>query len=155
MIERTGNLFDSESNYLAHGVNCQGAMGAGIAKQFREYFPDNYREYRRLCDDKILQPGGVYVGEGSPFGENKKVVNLASQNQLGPDASYDWLFSALFAFAEKASDPRRLKHYGGTVAINEIGCGIGGLQWPKVKSVLNTIEFIFPDIEFEVWHYGG
>jgi O-acetyl-ADP-ribose deacetylase (regulator of RNase III) len=47
----SGDLFVNRYNAqaLAHGCNCQGAMGAGIAKGFRELYPDMYEEYHQQC----------------------------------------------------------------------------------------------------------
>jgi O-acetyl-ADP-ribose deacetylase (regulator of RNase III) len=43
----TGDLFVNrhQAEALAHGCNCQGAMGAGIAVGFRERYPRMYEEY--------------------------------------------------------------------------------------------------------------
>ena len=47
----SGDLFDNahDAQAFAHGCNCQGSMGAGIAKTFRARYPDMYEEYRRRC----------------------------------------------------------------------------------------------------------
>ena len=41
-------LLENVSSY-AHGCNCAGAMGKGIAIQFRNKFPAMYAEYKLLC----------------------------------------------------------------------------------------------------------
>lgn len=45
-----GDIFRIEgvSSY-AHGCNCAGAMGKGIAVQFKDKYPDMYLEYKLLC----------------------------------------------------------------------------------------------------------
>src|SRR2546423_7504633 len=47
----TGDLFAIrfQVQAFAHGCNCQGSMGAGIAKTFRARYPEMYEEYRRRC----------------------------------------------------------------------------------------------------------
>ena len=37
-------------NY-AHGCNCVGAMGKGIALQFKAKSPEMYEQYKALCKD--------------------------------------------------------------------------------------------------------
>lgn len=156
MIEQTGNLFDTDAAYIGHGVNCKGAMGAGIAKQFRDKFERNYEVYKTKCETGELQPGGfLVVPERLPSGRLALITNLASQNDLGPDARYSWLMQSLWTWAEQASQPNRLRLYGGILAVPEIGCGIGGLEWPRVKRIMEAVEDCFDDIEFEVWHYEG
>lgn len=156
MIEKNGDIFDSSAAYIGHGVNCCGVMGAGIAKAFMQAWPHNYDNYKEACEAGTLLPGGfMVVSERRASGELVLVTNLASQNKPGADASYQWLFSSLWSWAEQASEPNRLRLYGGTIAVPEIGCGIGGLEWPKVKRIMEVIEDCFPDIEFEAWHFSG
>ena len=46
MIERkTGNLFGEEVEALVNSVNCVGVMGRGIALQFKNAFPANFKAY--------------------------------------------------------------------------------------------------------------
>ena len=49
--ERKGNLLQADAPMIAHQVNCQGVMGAGIARQIRENLltAGQYREYQQLC----------------------------------------------------------------------------------------------------------
>lgn len=156
MIERDGDIFNTDAAYIGHGVNTQGVMGAGIAKEFRSRFYRNYNVYRQACIKGTLTPGGfLVVPERRDDGSLALITNLASQEQPGPDASYKWLLSSLWGWAEQASAPNRLHLYGGRIAIPEIGCGIGGLEWAKVYRVLRVVEYAFPEIEFEVWHYAG
>ena len=47
---KEGDIFSLKgvSSY-AHGCNCAGAMGKGIALQFRNRYPAMYKEYKLLC----------------------------------------------------------------------------------------------------------
>ena len=45
-----GDIFDSNADAIVHQVNCQGVMGAGVARQVRDKYPNVYVEYRALCD---------------------------------------------------------------------------------------------------------
>ncbi len=144
MIERNGDIFNTTARFIGHGVNCKGIMGAGIAKTVREKFPQTYLEYKAVCDVGF-SPGSYFA-----YVENDKViVNLASQNMPGPDARYEWVFLSLLRFARDLTQ----RSGGGVVAIPEIGCGIGGLHWLVVKSIIECVEQIVPDVTFEVWHY--
>jgi len=81
--------------------------------------------------------------------ENDKVImNIASQELPGPNATYPLLALA----AEDAV--RMLKKAGiNSMAIPQIGCGIGGLEWEKVEQILLALEKDY-DFEFEVWIHG-
>lgn len=150
VINKTGDVFTTDATYIGHGVNCKGVMGAGIAKTIREKFPKVYDEYRQVCQNGGLIPGAIFA-----YPENgKMIVNMATQNNPGPDATYDAVFSCLYRFSRTASQPGKIKRYGNVIAIPEIGCGIGGLELPIVEMAIEMVEEIFPDITYEVWHYG-
>ena len=59
---RKGNLFEFDGS-LAHGVNAAGAMGKGIAVDFKEKWPKMYAEYKSLCDSRQLFPGQIHAFE--------------------------------------------------------------------------------------------
>jgi len=152
MIERNGDLFTTDARAIGHGVNTHGVMGAGIAKTFKQRYPEMFKVYRRHCEIQALRPGMSMSWSGMPnVGEHdaKWVFNMASQENPGPDAKYTWLFTA-------AAESARIA--GGTgldrIAIPEIGCGIGGLEWRTVKRLLEIIENDIPNFEWEVWHYA-
>ena len=57
-----GNIFNLQdiSNF-AHGCNCAGAMGKGIALQFKDKFPKMYIEYKKLCKEGLFSLGDVFT----------------------------------------------------------------------------------------------
>jgi O-acetyl-ADP-ribose deacetylase (regulator of RNase III) len=60
-----GDLFANrfKAQALAHGCNCQGSMGAGIATGFRDRYPEMYAEYRRRCkaQPREFNPGDAWL----------------------------------------------------------------------------------------------
>ena len=49
MIQFTkGNLLESDADALVNTVNTVGVMGKGIALQFKNQFPDNYKIYLKI-----------------------------------------------------------------------------------------------------------
>ena len=144
MIERYGDLFTTEAKHLGHGVNIQGKMGAGIAKTFREKFPDMYFHYRAQCHNQLLD-----VGQDFMFEENGLFIhNISSQEFTGRDAKYTWLQRGLVAAMENVEAVG-----GDLLALPEIGCGIGGLEWDNVKKFMLLAEENHPNVTLEVWHY--
>ncbi len=45
----TGNLLESDAQALVNTVNTVGVMGKGIALQFKERFPKNFKAYADAC----------------------------------------------------------------------------------------------------------
>src|SRR4051794_18530759 len=58
---KKGDLFRAKLEGLAHGCNCAGAMGAGIATEFKRRFPRMFDEYKTRCDDGRFGLGDVFV----------------------------------------------------------------------------------------------
>jgi len=57
MIEiQRGNLLEADVEALVNTVNCVGVMGKGIALQFKQAFPENFREYEKACRHKEVVP---------------------------------------------------------------------------------------------------
>ena len=72
-----GNIFNIKGieNY-AHGCNCSGAMGKGIALQFKNKFPKMYLEYKKLCKEGQFLLGDVFIYKYS----NGTIFNLQGHN---------------------------------------------------------------------------
>ena len=45
-----GDIFESHCFAAVNPVNCVGVMGAGLAKQFKERYPQMFKEYKKRCD---------------------------------------------------------------------------------------------------------
>lgn len=132
MREVTGDLFEYDGVAIGHGVNCKGAMGAGIATQFRKRYPAMYDSYRVHCENGTLQPGRAFVYRSS---DGRLICNIASQDFPGADARYDWLVAGIsLAVADLIDAGVR------ELALPQIGCGIGGLDWEAVKVMLIMLE---------------
>ena len=132
----SGDLFSNRHNAqaLAHGCNCQGSMGAGVAKGFRERYPEMYEEYRRRCK---AEPRAFNLGDAFLWREAGRpaVFNLGTQERFWhARASYEAIETALGAMKARA-DAEGIT----TIALPRIGVGYGGLSWKKVKGVVEAV----------------
>lgn len=124
-----GDLFESGCSTLVNAVNCRGAMGAGIAREFRRRYPAMYEDYRRRCRRGEIRLGRPYPwpGQESP----PAVLNFPTKD--------DWREpSRLAPISEGLAWLRR--HYRdwgiASLAVPALGCGLGGLRWEEVRPVL-------------------
>jgi O-acetyl-ADP-ribose deacetylase (regulator of RNase III) len=128
-----GDLFANAHGVqaFAHGCNCQGSMGAGIAKAFREHYPAMYEQYRARCKAK---PRQFNLGDCWLWQEDGKpaVFNLGTQEHYWrARASYEAIEQALRRMRERA-DAEGVR----SIAIPRIGVGYGGLSWKKVRAIV-------------------
>lgn len=62
MIKYTkGNLLDIEAQALVNTVNTVGVMGKGIALQFKNMFPNNFKLYATACKNREVRVGHLLV----------------------------------------------------------------------------------------------
>jgi O-acetyl-ADP-ribose deacetylase (regulator of RNase III) len=116
----TGDLFECGIRAVAHGVNCQGSMGAGIAVQFRQRYPEMFESYRQRC----RKPGGMIPGDVMPWKhQGGYVFNLATQDRPGADARPWMIAAAVGRMITEAHHDFLITE----VAMPLVGCGIGGL----------------------------
>jgi O-acetyl-ADP-ribose deacetylase (regulator of RNase III) len=125
-----GDLFELGLPAIGHGCNCAGAMGAGIAKEFKRRLPDMYQEYRQRCRAGQFRLGAVFVWPT----DTVTVYNLATQPVPRPSATLEVIDMAVRAALTDA-EQRRLRRLG----IPRIGAGLGGLPWPAVAAVLDAV----------------
>jgi O-acetyl-ADP-ribose deacetylase (regulator of RNase III) len=131
-----GDLFANRfsARALAHGCNCQGSMGAGIAAGFRERYPAMYEEYRRRCKaiprEFNLGDAWLWKAENQPW-----VFNLGTQEAYWRGrATYEAIEAALRTMRQQAGRKRIP-----SIAIPRIGAGHGGLSWKKVRAVIEKV----------------
>ncbi|MFC1741766.1 macro domain-containing protein [Nanoarchaeota archaeon] len=136
-----GNLFQSDADALAHGCNTVRKMNAGIAKDFRRYFPHMFSDYKKRCSQRLFLPGDGYIYRNN---ECPHVINLATQAD-GP-AKEEYLGSSLDWLAENFDDLGLQ-----SVAMPRIGTGLGGLEWRTVNDMLKE-RFYDSPLKLEVWN---
>jgi O-acetyl-ADP-ribose deacetylase (regulator of RNase III) len=124
-----GDLFASGLPALAHGVNCQGRMGAGIARDFASRWPRMRELYEHICCKGILRPGEVFSWQDPDSG--LWVFNLATQLYPGRDAR-PWAIATAVGHMILACQSSGIKQAG----LPLIGCGIGGLEPSALRACL-------------------
>lgn len=128
----SGDLFEHpELPALAHGCNCAGAMGAGIAKEFRRRFPAMYEAYKTQCHDGTFRLGGVFRWQ-VPSG--LMVYNLGTQTSWKTPADIIAIETAVRSAVIHARLDGILQ-----IGMPLIGTGLGGLPPDPVKAVLQLI----------------
>ncbi len=145
-----GDLFENAYNAQAfgHGCNCQGSMGAGVAKTLRALYPEMYEEYRRRCK---AEPREFNLGECWLWKSNERpwVFNLGTQEGYWrARASYEAIETSLRKMSGQA-DAEKLSR----IAIPRIGVGYGGLSWKKVRAIVEDVFANWPGtlIVYEVY----
>ena len=127
-----GDMMQSGAEALVNTVNTVGVMGKGIALQFKEAFPNNNKVYIEACKRKELEPGKLLTvwDENIHFGK-KLIINFPTKVHWRYPSKYEYIEKGLTALRELLQR-ENIK----SVAIPPLGSGNGGLDWNKVKPMI-------------------
>ncbi len=141
-----GNLLDSHAEALVNTVNTVGVMGKGIALQFKEAFPENNKKYSEVCRTGSFTPGKLLlVKDHNALMGQKTIVNFPTKKHWRNPSHYSYIEDGLKELAI-IINKERIK----SIALPPLGCGNGGLDWVKVKSM---IENYLSDIDADIYVY--
>lgn len=143
MIKLTsGNLLESNAEALVNTVNCDGYMGKGIALQFKQAFPLNYKAYHRACKKNEVLPGKMFIFETQCLENPKYIINFPTKRHWKSKSRIEDIKSGLSALI---SDLQQYKIR--SIAIPPLGCGLGGLNWNDVYPLIKQAFAEAPEIE--------
>ena len=108
-------------------VNCVGVMGAGLAKQFADKYPEMVPTYKDCCDTKQLSIGHC-VFENSIYG---KFIFFPSKDDWKDDSKLEYIEEGMNSVVRCLNYFSDLK-----IAIPPIGCGLGKLNRSDVISII-------------------
>lgn len=129
------SILDADTHFIVNPVNCEGVMGAGLAKAFKERFGDEYfQAYRKDCGLGNLIPGTAttwwtykFVGGADGRRIEQRVINLPTKGKWRDKSNLADIVSACRYVR------REILHPGQSIAIPMLGCGLGGLSWRDVR----------------------
>lgn len=79
MINYTkGNIIQADVEALVNTVNTVGVMAKGIALAFKKAFPNNFKIYRQLCEDKKFNIGDLLITNTGQI-ETKFIINFPTK----------------------------------------------------------------------------
>ncbi len=141
-----GNLLEATTEALVNTVNTVGVMGKGIALQFKEQFPQNFKAYREAC-----KAGNLDIGKLLPVKENtlageQWIINFPTKR--------DWKEKSKLAYIEaglqdlvRLLDSLHIK----SIALPPLGCGLGGLDWAEVRPLIDQYLGNLTEVEVIVY----
>ncbi len=135
-----GSLLKAKEEILVHQVNCQGAMGSGLAGQLMKKYPRLKPAYKEYCDfysdgnPKNLL-GKVFFYEAP---DGKTIANIFGQFTYGRDKNtvytdHDALIEGLVKVGYRMKDTKK------SVGIPyKIGCGLANGDWKIIKRAIES-----------------
>lgn len=144
-----GDILKAETDALVNSVNCVGVMGRGIALQFKEAFPDNFKAYAAACRRGEVQPGRLFVFETGRLTPPRYIINFPTKRHWRGKSRIEDIEAGLAALVEEI----RSRHIR-SIAIPPLGSGLGGLEWTEVRRRIERSLEDLPDVEVIVFEPG-
>jgi len=133
IVFKTGNMFDQPAEAIVNTVNCVGAMGKGVALEFKNRWPENYKAYKKLCQQKKLRPGILYVHDNGDLIDDgyRYLINLPTKIDWRNNSRSEYISAGLDALV-KEIESRNIR----SIVIPALGCGNGGLNWNDIRPMI-------------------
>jgi len=125
------NIFDLDVEAIVNPVNCVGVMGKGLALEFKNRYPDNFKYYKQACFQKTIQIGKCLIyrvhGHIYPY----YIINFPTKKHWSDSSKYYYIEEGL-------KDLKNIlqTHKISSIAIPALGCGLGGLNVKIVYDML-------------------
>jgi O-acetyl-ADP-ribose deacetylase (regulator of RNase III) len=151
MIELAkGNLLEADVQALVNTVNTVGVMGKGIALQFRETFPENYKFYQKACQHGEVEIGKMLVYDSGRFVNPRYIINFPTKRHWREPARIEDIAAGLPDLVHV------IRELGiESAAVPPLGCGSGGLDWNKVRPLIMQHLNNLPDVKVFLYEPAG
>lgn len=131
LTEERGNLLEAPADALVNTVNTVGIMGKGLALQFKQAYPGNFRAYESACRRGEVHLGKMFTYETEQLDGPRFVINFPTKGHWRSRSK----LSDIKVGLDNLRDVIRERHID-SIAIPPLGCGNGGLDWHDVRPLI-------------------
>lgn len=125
---KSGDLLKEKSDAIVNTVNCVGVMGKGIALQFKQRWPKNFREYQVASKRKEVKPGKMFIYDLGEWERPRYIINFPTKVHWRESSKLDYVEVGLRDLVKQV-ERLGIK----SISLPPLGCGNGGLNWDDVK----------------------
>lgn len=145
-----GNLLEADVEALVNTVNCVGHMGKGIALQFKKAFPENFKAYHKACKAKEVVPGKMFVFPAGQIVNPKFIINFPTKRHWRGKSRIEDIAAGLDDLVKVIR-----QHEIASVAVPPLGCGLGGLDWGEVRTMIERALGGLGDVQVILFEPAG
>ena len=136
---KKGDIFQEDVEALVNSVNCVGVMGRGIALQFKNMYPANFKAYAEACKLNEVVPGRMFVYELGTVTNPRCIINFPTKRHWRGKSRIEDIEAGLDDLVReiKKRDIR-------SIAVPPLATDLGGLSWsdvrPRIEAALGKLE---------------
>lgn len=123
-----GDLLQCQTEALVNTVNCVGVMGRGLALQFKNAYPENFKAYEAACSRADVRPGCMFVFETACSALPRLIINFPTKRHWRDKSRIEDIDSGLVDLVHIIRS-KKIQ----SIAIPALGAGLGGLNWNDVR----------------------
>jgi len=133
---KQGDILSEDVEAIVNTVNCVGVVGRGLALQYKNKFPDNFKAYSQACKREEVVPGQMFVYHTGQLTNPKYIINFPTKRHWKAKSKIEDIDSGLEDLI------KIVKQYSiKSIAIPPLGSGLGGLKWSVVReSIQKSLE---------------
>ena len=143
-------LRQDDVDAIVNTVNCVGVMGKGIALQFKNKWPENFRAYEAACKTKQVRPGRMFVFDSGGLVKPNYIINFPTKDHWRGKSRIEFIRDGL---VDLVAQVKRLRIR--SIAIPPLGCGNGGLDWNEVRPLIERAFVGLPEVEVRLFAPSG
>lgn len=143
---QTGNILHDQADAIINTVNTVGVMGKGLALQFKKAFPDNFKVYKKACDDKSVVTGQVLPVSLNSISAPYYIINFPTKAHWKANSKLEYIEQGLESLK---AEVKRLDLK--SVAIPALGSGLGGLPWQQVEQLIQSSLAELSEVEWRIY----
>lgn len=139
----SGNIFTSKCQTIVNTVNCVGVMGAGIALECRLRYPEMYKKYMSLCENKKFSIGKLWLFKAN----DRWILNFPTKMHWKYPSKIEYLNSGLRKFVDTYESKEIT-----SIAFPLLGADKGGLDPGASLEIMKS--YLHPlAIDIEIYRY--
>ncbi len=147
---KSGNLLKENVEAIVNTVNCVGVMGKGIALQFKQRWPRNFKAYEAACKREEIKPGKMFIYDMGEWATPRFIINFPTKTHWRGDSRIEYIEAGL---RDLVSQVERLNIK--SIALPPLGCGNGGLDWEDVKRLILAAFKAHLDVQVNLFEPSG
>jgi O-acetyl-ADP-ribose deacetylase (regulator of RNase III) len=145
-----GDLLQQHVDAIVNTVNTVGVMGKGIALQFKQKWPENFRAYEKACKRGEVQTGKMFIYDAGGLLKPQYIINFPTKRHWRGKSQVEDIEAGLVDLIHQ------VKRLGiRSIALPPLGCGNGGLDWDDVRPRIEKAFAGLPEVDVRLFAPSG
>jgi O-acetyl-ADP-ribose deacetylase (regulator of RNase III) len=126
-----GDIFEADTEVIVNTINCIGAMGKGLALEFKNRYPEMNQAYVKACAAGLIKTGEIWPYQVAEEGPRSIIFNFPTKDDWHNPSEMVYIKEGLIHLIYLLG-----KAEISSIALPALGCKNGQLDWNVVKRVM-------------------